>query len=158
MRMQSGQNNCGPAALANAFRALGSTVVTEDKVVAAMREAAPPTDAPEQDGAGVRPLQVAAEKWRYQLVPWNFQVPEIAQRVLVQFLVSPDPRPCLLAVDDEEHWVTAIGVIGDRILVADPADAEIVRPYVWDKLALRWGPGYGMLALTKQRRARNARQ
>lgn len=152
MRMQSTQNNCGPASLANAFRAIGRDNVTEDKVVVLMRKHAPASDAPEQDGAGVRPLQAAAGSLGYSLVPFKFEHPGMAW-AFVRHTLS-EGKPSLLCIDDNSHWVTAIGLVGDAILVADPAHAEIVTPMAADTLTLRWAPDYYMMVLVKTPRKR----
>jgi hypothetical protein len=46
--------------------------------------------------------------------------------------------PVILCVDECEHWVCAVGTIGTRFLVADSADAELVRSYDATALAERW--------------------
>lgn len=145
MRMQSHANLCGPAALANAFRTVGKTHVTEDKVAKAIKVAASAVEAPEQDGAGVRSLQRAAEAFGYALTPWTFAAFEQAWAYTLYSVGRG--QPCLLAVDsgqtDEGHWITAIGTVGDSLLVADPAESEIVEPVTARALDTRWKDGSG---------------
>jgi len=58
-----------------------------------------------------------------------------------------DGNPCLLCVDDWEHWVAIIGVVGSRVVMRDPANtAENIQAntvHVLDEKELteRWrGP------------------
>jgi hypothetical protein len=48
-------------------------------------------------------------------------------------------RSAILCVDNDTHWVAAIGLLGDRTLVADPADNELVITLSRQQLADRWG-------------------
>jgi hypothetical protein len=53
-------------------------------------------------------------------------------------------QPMILPVDNWEHWVAAIGAIGQRVLVADSADNELVLTYTTDEILARWeGPRGG---------------
>lgn len=152
MRMQSHQNLCGFASLANCFRAIGKERITEDKLADAAKKAATATETPEQDGAGVRSLQLAAQAFGYVLVSYKLEDRSVAWPMLVHYL--GEHKPAILSVDDNGHWVAAVGLIGDQVLIADPADAEIVRPYTRDKLDLRWRPDHYALFLWKQDRPR----
>ncbi len=157
--MQSHPNLCGPAALANAFRALGKTTVTEDKIAGRIQSTASAVESPAQDGAGVRSLQRAAETLGYNLVPWTFTAFEQAWAYVAHAL--REGRPALLAVDsgqsEDGHWVTAVGTIGDGLLVADPAEAEIVEPVSAKSLDTRWKADdgtYYALVLTKMKKGK----
>lgn len=35
-----------------------------------------------------------------------------------------DGRPCVLCIDQWRHWVTVIGIVGDRVLLCDPNDTK----------------------------------
>jgi hypothetical protein len=65
--------------------------------------------------------------------------PEVAWDALKMRLT--EGRPSLLPVDDGEHWVAAVGLLGDSVLVADSADPELVVPYTQAALTRRWKTG-----------------
>lgn len=44
----------------------------------------------------------------------------------------------VLVVDDDEHWIAVVGMIGQRYLVADSADSELVLSLDAEALAERW--------------------
>jgi ABC-type bacteriocin/lantibiotic exporter with double-glycine peptidase domain len=46
--------------------------------------------------------------------------------------------PAILCVDNDEHWVTAIGVCGPRFIVFDPSRNHGIEIHSWDSLAARW--------------------
>jgi ABC-type bacteriocin/lantibiotic exporter with double-glycine peptidase domain len=46
--------------------------------------------------------------------------------------------PAILCVDDDEHWVTAIGVCQERFVVFDPARNTGVEIHDMHSLARRW--------------------
>lgn len=50
-------------------------------------------------------------------------------------------RSVILCVDNYEHWVAAIGVLGDRVLVADSADNELVLSLTPGEVLGRWEGG-----------------
>lgn len=35
-----------------------------------------------------------------------------------------DGRPCLVCIDSWGHWVTVIGIVGDHVIVTDPANTK----------------------------------
>lgn len=47
-------------------------------------------------------------------------------------------RPVILCVDSGSHWVAAVGRLGDRYLVADSADNELVLSRDVEALEARW--------------------
>ena len=47
-------------------------------------------------------------------------------------------RPIIMCVDKYEHWVSAVGLLGERVIVIDPADAELALSYSVGDLAKRW--------------------
>jgi ABC-type bacteriocin/lantibiotic exporter with double-glycine peptidase domain len=156
MRMQSHPNLCGFASLANAFKAIGKSSVTEDKLAAAAKKAATATETPEQDGAGVRSLQQAAEAFGHVLVPYTFGDVTMGWGLLRHYL--DECKPALLAVDDNSHWVTAFSTLGDKVMVADPAEAELVLPYTKEKLGVRWGTSFYALFLWQASKPRKSRK
>ena len=152
MRYQTTEYNCGPAALQNALKALRKHV-TQDKLA---ELAGTTTDGTDDEGL------------KRAVVALGFGVDEISctsqgqafGRLYGALLVG---RPVVLCVDRWSHWVTAIGCIGTRVLLAEPGRYPYsVREnglYVLDKdrLCKRWraahrvtgagGPKYYGLAL-----------
>jgi ABC-type bacteriocin/lantibiotic exporter with double-glycine peptidase domain len=63
-----------------------------------------------------------------------------------------DGHPVVLCVDNWEHWVVAIGLLGDRVVVVDSADGKVCRTYDYEELEPSW-EGRG----TRWRRDRNNR-
>lgn len=141
MRLQSSQSLCGAAALANALRSVGVHKATEDRIVTLIKASADSSDGtPAAEGIGPAQLDRAASAFSYTLEPLTLYHPQAAYYALRGFLT--DGKPCLLGVDvhqgDVGHWVAAVGLLGDYILVADSANDEIVVPYAWQPLCNRW--------------------
>lgn len=47
-------------------------------------------------------------------------------------------RPAILCVDDDEHWVTLIGMCGDHYVLFDPARNQGVEIHTHNSLTERW--------------------
>ena len=57
-------------------------------------------------------------------------------------------KSSVLLVDEFDHWVSVVGVIGKRYVVADSADNELLLFYSEDELLQRWCCGdryYGIV-------------
>ena len=105
---------CGPAALVNALIAAGRYGVTEERAVNACKTTRDGTD--EDDiKQGLEFLETDYEEFSSNSAEnsWNW---------LRGCLMGGNP--VLLAVDDDEHWVTAVGVIGNGIVIIDPDGYE----------------------------------
>ncbi len=140
MRLQSSQSLCGAAALANALRAVGVHKATEDRIVDVIKKSADSAEGtPASEGIGPPQLERAANFFHYTLEPVTLNHTTAAYHLIRGSIL--DKRPCLLAVDhhrgDAGHWVAAIGVLGDWLLIADSANDEIVVPYAWQPLSFR---------------------
>lgn len=133
MRYQGETFSCGPAALSNAFRTLGLRVSE-----AQVRKASGCTES----GTDELGLMAAAREFGFSAVPnhtrdvrgaWAF----VRSNVL-------DGRPCLLCVDTWGHWVTVTGIVGERVIVIDPANTQKnmwengIHPLRSRDLARRW--------------------
>lgn len=105
--------SCGPASLVNACRALGFRV-SEGRI----RALAGSTE----DGTGETELISTARSLGLTAAPYHGG-DRAAAWAFVRSNVA-DGRPCLLCIDQWQHWVTVIGVIGDRVLLFDPANTK----------------------------------
>jgi ABC-type bacteriocin/lantibiotic exporter with double-glycine peptidase domain len=137
VRLQSRPHTCGPTALFNALAALGQEV-HPDACEALCHTTFEGTDENDMVGAlrrlGFRPQVITS---------WPG---------LLGMLVSGIPVICAMAVEEPyDHWVTAIGALGDRVVVCDSADSALVftmEPEAWRQ---SWaGPeGFYGLAVTR---------
>lgn len=112
MRTQLRDWSCGAAALVNASLTLGKTV-SEGKV----RKLAGTT---REDGTDERGIIDAARALGLTATPSSSSDSTAAWAVVRANLL--DGRPCLLCIDNWGHWVTAIGIVGERVIIADPAE------------------------------------
>lgn len=129
MRFQDNQSNCGPASLSNALQALGITR-TQDECARLCKTTG-------TDGTSAKNLLSAARAVGRDPLVLNERRADVAMLFLDNWLRMG--RSAVLVVDDNSHWVAAVGLLGDRVLVADPADNELVLTYSRAKLADRWG-------------------
>lgn len=130
MRAQDSQFNCGPVALHNALLALG--------IKRSIKECERLTGVTATAGADTKAMMDAARPIRgVHLMPVETTEPQAAIAILRDALRRG--RPALLSVDQGEHYVAAVGLLGDRVLVADGADNEIVVSVPDFVLVRRWG-------------------
>lgn len=143
MRYQSRQATCGAVGIVNALGALDHSV-TEDQVAAAsgLRDLT--------RGLGEREIKRAltslgyghSEIWVAQEPHgWLFLRDELAHG-----------HPVILVVDNDRHWVTAIGTLGKLVQVADGAHADLVSGKNREQLMKSWGsecrrPYYGIAVI-----------
>ena len=126
MRLQDGPHLCAPAALSNALAALGRDV--------------PPAACAELCGTGVEGTD--EDDLVEAVRALGFQ-PEIVTswRALQGAVLAGAPVVCAVREDEPyDHWVAAVGVCGDRVLFADPADHAVVRPRDREEWS-RWAAG-----------------
>jgi ABC-type bacteriocin/lantibiotic exporter with double-glycine peptidase domain len=134
VRYQSTPYNCGPAALQNALKALGKHVPQQK-----LAEIAGTTEAEGTDEYG---LQRAILEYGFGFDPISCVEPRVAFARLYGALLMG--RPVLLCVDRWSHWVTAVGIVGTRVLVVEPGgypwtvreNGLLVLPK--DRLCRRW--------------------
>lgn len=112
MRYQDKPWSCGAAALVNAARVLGKRVAeSRARTLAGTTE----HNGTAEDGLiiAVRELGLTATQHHSSDVAaaWSF----VRANVL-------DGHPCLICIDQWNHWVTVVGMAGDRVLVVDPAN------------------------------------
>jgi ABC-type bacteriocin/lantibiotic exporter with double-glycine peptidase domain len=111
MRYQEKSWSCGAASLANACRALGKRV-SERRMRALCGTTENGTDETELIQAA-RALGLTATEFKGsdKGAAWAY--------VRAQLL---EGRPSLLCVEQWQHWITAIGIVGDKVIVVDPAN------------------------------------
>lgn len=128
MRLQDNQANCGAAAVKNGLCALGIDRSTEEceLLCGTTANGTPPKRL-------LKGLQTI-----HELDPAVFHSRnEIAASAILESFLRKG-RPTILLVDNAEHWVTAIGLLGERVLIADGADSELVTSYPTDGFTKRW--------------------
>jgi ABC-type bacteriocin/lantibiotic exporter with double-glycine peptidase domain len=113
MRYQMRGWSCGPASLVNACRALGFRVA-EGRIRA--------LSGTTEEGSDEYDLIPAARELGLTATP-HHSADQAAAWAFVRANVM-DGRPCLLCIDQWNHWVTVVGIVGDRVLVVDPANTK----------------------------------
>src|SRR5690349_7646433 len=136
MKYQTTDYNCGPAALQNALKVLRHPV-SQERIA---ELAGTSTEGTDEDGL------------KRAVLALGFGFDEIAtsDRTRAYSLLTGSlmlGRPVILCVDRWLHWVTAIGLVGTTVLVAEPAR----YPYVLrengilvmakDRVLARWRVG-----------------
>lgn len=129
MILQSDKYSCGAAAIINALRAVGHRMT-----LGAVVKLAGTTPIFGTTDRGVRRALRALE---YRPVPLNV-VGSAAQAVaaLRGYLVTG--CPVILSWDRGEHWVAAVATLGERVVIADSADTDLVRVFSPGETAARW--------------------
>ncbi len=138
MRLQDTQANCGPASLSNALQAIG-VIRTQDECARLCKTTG-------TEGTSAKGLLAATRAVGREPLVINERRPDVAVLFLDNWLRVG--RSAVLCVDHSSHWVAAVGVLGERVLIADPADNELVTSLPRAKLAERWaGPNryYGVV-------------
>lgn len=140
MRMQDTAANCGPASLSNALQALG--------VSRTQAECETLCKTSGTEGTTSRGLQAGIKAVGRKSDIINERRADVALTFLRADLHAG--RAAVLAVDKDEHWVAAVGLCGERFLIADPADNELVLSLSGDQLKSRWASPvryYGVVIL-----------
>lgn len=134
MNYQSKEYYCGPAAIQNALEVHNVRVAQEKLAL---------------EGATTEEHGTPEEGMKRIILSEGFEPDEYSTDLSVSawgwlwnsLLMG---RPVVLCVDRWEHWVTAIGICGKKILVFDPARTEYnkrrngVRSVSREKLMHRW--------------------
>jgi hypothetical protein len=130
IRLQDSTANCGAVALRNALLALGIARSTEEC------EKLCRTDATNGTKASNLVKAVRAIDGCRGLVIDDSRT-DVALLRLEKSLRSGTPS--VLLVDGWSHYIAAIGMLGERFLVADSADSELVLSLDPGELIKRWG-------------------
>lgn len=142
MRMQDSAANCGPTALHNALLAIG--------VVRSVQELEVLCGTSATNGTPVRSLKRALSKIEGVLpVEIKERRRDIAALKLRHSLTGGRPVVLLwTSLVPGDHWVTAVGLLGDRYLICDPGDLELVTSVEIDSVCSKWecdGSYYGVV-------------
>jgi ABC-type bacteriocin/lantibiotic exporter with double-glycine peptidase domain len=114
--MQDTAANCGPASVANALEALGiKRTQTECETLCKTSGT---------DGTSARNIIKAVQSLGCKGAVVKEKRAAVAMLMMGHWLTQG--RPMIICVDEASHWVAVVGKLGERILVADPADNELV--------------------------------
>jgi len=127
--MQDSQANCGPFALKNALSALGIERSAEEleKACGTTATKGTPTKGVHKAASkieGCSPVALREKRCDVAMLKLDRSI-----RI---------GRPALLVVDEGQHWVAVVGFLGERYLVADSGDSELVLSYTAAGLEERW--------------------
>ena len=109
MRFQTKSFRCGPAALVNALKCLGE--LYEENEVAI------PCQTTSKRGTSSQHLMLGIKRLGFKGKRISLYSSQSAWHSLRESLRH---WPVILCVDRQQHWVTAIGKIGKRIVLFDP--------------------------------------
>src|SRR3990167_7967228 len=130
MRLQDEPNGCGAAALCNALQAVGQSLSLE---------AAAKLAGTSNEGTSAAGLLKALKTLGYHASTVLTESPDGAWAALCGNLLMG--LPVILCVAHEDHWVTAIGLLGGLVLIAAPADAGVVSTYTRAGVLAWWSSG-----------------
>jgi predicted double-glycine peptidase len=131
MILQESKAGCGAAAICNAIEALGGHAYQGVAFAIA-------------GGTGTRGIDErgmleALETLGYVGEPFARRRAADAVAVLRGALVQERPTIIAVATDEpQDHWVTVIGRLGDRYVIADSADDRLVRTTTVADLVAWW--------------------
>lgn len=126
--MQSSQANCGAAALYNAGCALGKTMSLEDCERACRTTT---------DGTSARQLMNGATRLGLKVDCSFKERSSLMARLWLRDTIRRGAVP-IVAVDADDHWVAVVGALGERLIVADSAENELVLAYTEGEFLQRW--------------------
>lgn len=133
MRQQSHHHTCGAVALCNVVEALRLKPITEER-------------AAELCGSnaiyGTEPRDLLRACRSLRLIPTVLKTRDSALAYWTVAGALEHGNPSLILVDDGDHWVALVGILGSRIVVADGADPGTVTCWTAKELVDRWGPPY----------------
>lgn len=124
---QPGKWECGPFALKHALLMRG--------VLASEWEIAQSAGAG-REGTDEAQLDEAARRYGFELPTVRKLQADEARDELVEYL--KDGVPCLLCVDDWDHWVTAVHEERERFIILDSEKPEVVVILDWPRLKELW--------------------
>lgn len=113
MRYQARPWSCGPAALVNAFRAIGLKY-SESR----LRSIA---GSSQEHGTDEKQLIMTIRMIGMSVVEHSGSDKNAAWAFIRSSIM--DGRPCLICIDRWQHWVSIIGMIGNRVIVCDSSNS-----------------------------------
>jgi hypothetical protein len=135
MRMQDSQAGCGPASMSNALEAMG--------IVRSQAECEALCGTTGTAGTSPRALLRAIRSVE-GLVPVVVDEKRKDVAILRLFAALDYGQAVIMAVDatladpEGSHWVAAVGLLGPRVLIADPAETYLVTSLSKEALLDRW--------------------
>jgi hypothetical protein len=138
---------CGLAAASNALELIG---IHRDQ-----EELATLCHVTKKHGTDEHEVMRALMACGAKVSPWSSRRKKLSMQWLQSSLLNTGP--VILAVSDEQHWVTVIGSLTQTtFLVFDPATGEGLGHYHWDEIAAWWrvsnhrgGPSYYGIAVSQ---------
>lgn len=130
--MQDAQHNCGPYALRNALAAIGIERSAEELEKACGTSAT--------NGTPTKGILKAAAKIEGCTPALLRETRRDIALLKLEHAVR-NGRPVVIAwrtQDPGDHWVAVVGVLGDRYLIADAADSELVLSLAVEELEAKW--------------------
>lgn len=125
---QPNEWSCGPFALKHALIALGKFVDAGELAATAKTHWWGGTDE-------IR-LARAAREHDCDLVLERCNQPEDARKMLVRYL--REQVPVLLCVEEWTHWITIVGVEGNRFIMIDSTDEPVMSVATWPQIRNKW--------------------
>lgn len=123
MKFQSRKFTCGPAAICNALEVYGEYLAEAD-----VAERCKTT----VDGTTSRGLVAGIRSYGYDVEPLKFRDSLLALRSI------QDGFPSVLCVDNWSHWISIVGISGQRAVICDSASSHLVEFPRWEALVSRW--------------------
>lgn len=117
MRYQSGPGFCGAAVVVNALRCFGERVKEE--------QAAKYAGTTREQGTSQHGIKQALERYECTHEEIDERRYANAEARLSGYL--RDGHPVILLVESGNHWVTAVGLLGNSVVIYDPQN------YAWNK-------------------------
>lgn len=137
MKYQSRKSSCGPAALMNALEAIGIKR-TEDELSILSKQST--------TGTSQGNLEKALTSLGVEFDRINEKRGNVAAWAIGFHLRSGNS--VVIIVDEFDHWISVVGILGDRYILCDSADNDLILFYSEEELLTRWecsGRFYGVI-------------
>lgn len=136
MRLQDSKVNCGPVALANALEAMGHAR-SVDELVKLCKTSATNGTSPRNLVRAIEHLKESCDLRDHEIIKTGD--PMAAWGLLVHGLSQGHASVGL--VDDAQHYVSCVGLLGESVLVVDSGDSEVLVTYTREEWLERWDSG-----------------
>lgn len=136
MRPQRTGYWCGVASIANALEVLG--IRRTQREIAKLCDVTPETGTDEVEmKRALLANGVAVDEWYGDKFAEEQSWAWVKSHLL-------NAGPVVLCVDDEDHWVTAVGLCAGMVIVFDPSRNTGIEVHNWLTLMLRWRTADGV--------------